>query len=218
MLARMFLSIRRLVLGLHYRLIVPSLRMARLISVENSTVNFLGRSNFRGGVQLMDAVLQIGEGCVVHRTAHLAFCGNGSGFYAGANVEIGAYADIGGGGVVSIGDFTTMAPSFKCVGDVSIGKNALIAPNVFISSGSHIAKSRELIRYQDEQFIRDHGFVFSEPVVIGDDCWLGVNSVICPGVTLGNGCVVGAGSVVTKSFPEYTIVAGVPAKVIGRRQ
>ncbi|WP_371860829.1 DapH/DapD/GlmU-related protein [Terrabacter aerolatus] len=54
-----------------------------------------------------------------------------------------------------------------------------------------------------------------EPIIIGDDCWIGMNSVILPGVILGSRTTVGAGSVVTKSFPEGNcIVAGNPAKII----
>ena len=56
-----------------------------------------------------------------------------------------------------------------------------------------------------------------ERVVVGDDCWLGSNAVILPGATLSKGTVVGANAVVTKDFPQYSIIAGMPAKVIGKR-
>lgn len=55
---------------------------------------------------------------------------------------------------------------------------------------------------------------YAKPIVIGDDYWFGANVVVCPGVTIGNGCVIGAGSVVTKDIPNRTFAAGVPAKVI----
>ena len=54
-------------------------------------------------------------------------------------------------------------------------------------------------------------------VVIGNDVWIGANSVIMPGIAIGNGAIVGAGAVVTRDVPDYAIVAGVPAKVIGSR-
>lgn len=57
-----------------------------------------------------------------------------------------------------------------------------------------------------------------ELVVVGDDCWLGSNSVILPGVTLAKGTVVGANAVVNKDFPQNSIVAGTPAQVIGTRE
>jgi acetyltransferase-like isoleucine patch superfamily enzyme len=55
------------------------------------------------------------------------------------------------------------------------------------------------------------------PVIIGSDCWLGAGVVVLKGVTIGNGTMIGAGAVVTDDVPEYTIAAGVPAKVIRER-
>lgn len=55
------------------------------------------------------------------------------------------------------------------------------------------------------------------PVWVQDDCWLGANTVICPGVTIGKGSIVGANAVVTKDVPPYSVVAGVPARVVGTR-
>src|SRR5690606_2882819 len=52
------------------------------------------------------------------------------------------------------------------------------------------------------------------PVIIGDNSWIGARSIILPGITRGNFCVIAAGSVVTKDVPDYTVVAGVPAKII----
>ena len=53
-----------------------------------------------------------------------------------------------------------------------------------------------------------------KPVIIGNDCWIGARATILPGVTIGNYCVIAAGSVVTKDIPDYTVVAGVPAKEV----
>ena len=57
-----------------------------------------------------------------------------------------------------------------------------------------------------------------EPVVIGNDVWIGARVIILPGVHIGDGCVIGAGSVVTKDVEEYTVVAGNPAKFIRKRK
>ncbi|ELM3618573.1 hypothetical protein RYR54_004329, partial [Aeromonas sobria] len=54
-------------------------------------------------------------------------------------------------------------------------------------------------------------------IIISNDVWIGFGAMILSGVKLGRGCVVGAGSVVTKSFPDYAIVGGNPAKIIGYR-
>ena len=55
---------------------------------------------------------------------------------------------------------------------------------------------------------------YAKPVVIGDDNWFGANVVVCPGVTIGSGCVIGAGSVVTRDIPDNSFAAGVPCRVI----
>ena len=56
-----------------------------------------------------------------------------------------------------------------------------------------------------------------EPVSIGDDCWLGRRVMVMPGVTIGDGCVIAAGAVVTKDIPPYSVAGGVPARVIKNR-
>ena len=58
------------------------------------------------------------------------------------------------------------------------------------------------------------GLEYAREVVIGDNCWLGGHSTICPGVKLGNNVIVAAGSVVTKSFGDNVIIGGNPAKII----
>ena len=106
-------------------------------------------------------------------------------------------------------------------GSVSIGSGCIIAPNVFISSGTHPFRvyPEKTIREQERLIIEERGDLSSldRPISIGDDCWLGVNVVVCPGVSIGRGAVVGANSVVLKDVPENTVCAGVPARVIGFR-
>ncbi|HDZ8876661.1 hypothetical protein J4G66_16215 [Aeromonas dhakensis] len=57
----------------------------------------------------------------------------------------------------------------------------------------------------------------NQKIKIGNDVWIGANAIILPGVTIGDGAVVGAGAVVTRDVPDYAIVVGVPAKVIRQR-
>lgn len=98
---------------------------------------------------------------------------------------------------------------FNCDGGLSIGRNVLIGPHVCIHTTNHNYSDRStLIRLQGST---------PEPVIIEDDVWVGANSVILPGVRFGKGCVVGAGSVVTKSVPSYCIAVGNPARVIKER-
>ena len=87
-------------------------------------------------------------------------------------------------------------------GKIYIGKGTWIAPNVGLITTNH--------NINDPLF-----HVESKDIVIGDKCWIGMNSVLLPGVILGPHTTVGAGSVVTKSFPEgYSVVAGNPARII----
>ena len=64
----------------------------------------------------------------------------------------------------------------------------------------------------------DQGFEEERPVFVGNDVWLGDRGIILPGVHIGDGCIIGAGSVVTRDIPPYSVAAGIPAKVIKDRK
>lgn len=85
----------------------------------------------------------------------------------------------------------------------------MISPRVSIYAENHVVERAD-ISLKDQGIIREF-------VKIEDDCWIAANSVILAGVTIGRGTVIAAGSVVTKDVPPYSIVAGVPAKVIKKR-
>jgi acetyltransferase-like isoleucine patch superfamily enzyme len=91
---------------------------------------------------------------------------------------------------------------------VTIGAHTLLAPGVFITDHAHNHAAAQRL---DQQGSR------SAAVAIGSDVWLGARCVVLPGVTIGDGAIVGAGAVVTKDVAAYAIVAGVPARVIGQR-
>ncbi|MDD3040470.1 DapH/DapD/GlmU-related protein [Bacteroides sp.] len=65
--------------------------------------------------------------------------------------------------------------------------------------------------------INQQGAKSEEPIVIGNDCWIGTRVIILPGVEIGDYSIVAAGAVVTKSFPPYSIIGGVPAKLLKKR-
>ena len=116
----------------------------------------------------------------------------GEGLKIGNNSSIGPYAYIG------------------CSGFIEIGDNVMMSPRVSIYAENHLFSDPNLT-------IKEQG-VKREFVKIEDDCWIAANSVILAGVTVGRGSIVSAGSVVTKDVPPYSVVGGVPAKVIKTRK
>lgn len=87
---------------------------------------------------------------------------------------------------------------------VRIGDNVFIGPNVSIYTACHPL----------EPEARNTGVEWAEPVTIGNSVWIGGNATILPGVTIGDNCVIGAGSVVTHNIASNTVVAGNPARAI----
>ncbi len=88
--------------------------------------------------------------------------------------------------------------------EVKIGDDCFIGPNVSIYTACHSTNAVE----------RNSRREWAEPVRIGDNCWIGGSVTILPGVTIGNNCTVGAGSVVVKDIPDNSVAVGNPAKVI----
>lgn len=108
-------------------------------------------------------------------------------------------------------------------GKISIGENSYIAANSIIGAGERVEIGNNCMISWEVTIIDDDGHTFKthsqiEPIKIGDNVWIGTRAVILKGVVLGNGCVVGAGSVVTKSFPKNSIIGGVPARLIKTKQ
>ncbi len=87
---------------------------------------------------------------------------------------------------------------------VTIGSRSLIGPNVQIYTATHPLNYRE----------RAVGVKYTKPVSIGEDVWIGGSTVICPGVSIGDGSIIGADSIVTKNIPENVFAAGNPCRVI----
>ncbi len=97
--------------------------------------------------------------------------------------------------------------------EVTIGDDCLFGPNVTIVTPMHpiIASERKQMRRADGS---ERMLCYAKPVHIGNRCWLGANVVICPGVTIGDDCVIGAGSVVTKDIPDNSVAVGNPCRVL----
>lgn len=134
----------------------------------------------------------------------------GDNVFIGANSWLQSLPDGGnktiairiGNGVSIVGGITISA--FR---KIAIENNVLIAKNVYISD--HMHKYDNL--YQP---IKSQGVTNISPVVIRSGAWIGQNAVVCPGVTIGIGAVIGANSVVTEDVPDFSLAAGAPARVV----
>jgi acetyltransferase-like isoleucine patch superfamily enzyme len=89
---------------------------------------------------------------------------------------------------------------------ITIGSRTLIGPNCSFYAATHPL----------DPFLRNgtSGPELGAPITVGEDCWFGGNCIVLPGVTIGRGVTIGAGSVVTKSVPAFHVVAGNPARII----
>lgn len=137
-----------------------------------------------------------------------AWCGRRILAECGKNVNIekgAAFADD-----IRLGDNSGIGVNATISRGVTIGKDVMMGPECTILTSNHGMFDNGIPMWKQE---------FSEirPVIIGNNCWIGARVIILPGVTLGDGCVVGAGAVVTKSFEDNSIVAGNPAKFIKYR-
>ncbi|KAF7555509.1 hypothetical protein G7Z17_g2117 [Cylindrodendrum hubeiense] len=89
---------------------------------------------------------------------------------------------------------------------ITIGARTIMGPNCSFYSGAH--------PLDGEVRNGTRGPEFGKPITVGEDCWFGGNCIVLPGVTIGKGVTIGAGSVVTKDVPDRVVVAGNPARVI----
>ena len=128
-------------------------------------------------------------------------------FWLGRKSVIESYCCINNAvGDVTIGDHTRIGIHCTVIGPVCIGNNVNLAQGITVTALNH--------NFEDPTRKIDEQGISTKPVVIGDDVWIGANAVILPGVTIGHHVVVAAGAVVTKDVSDYSLVAGVPAKVI----
>jgi acetyltransferase-like isoleucine patch superfamily enzyme len=178
------------------------IRFPRLWTGLRVEIVSLGRFQYGTGVRLGEgtriellsgSVLDIGDGVIVGRNAHFS---------------------VGEHGQLTIGAGTAVQDMCRLLGNVAIGKGCIFAPNVFVSSGNHTFDALPHLPIKEQERVAP---ARSRPVRLFDDCWLGINVVVTPGVTIGRGCVVGANSVVTRDLPPYSVAAGNPARIFRSR-
>lgn len=140
--------------------------------------------------------------------------------YCGKNVYLRPMSsDIKGLWNLSIGNNTSIpkGSTFYCtLAELKIGNRVIFGPNPTIITGDHRIdiKGKYIIDVTDKEKFEEGVNKYDLPVIIEDDVWCGANVTILKGVTIGRGSVIAAGSVVTKSCPPYSVIGGVPAKII----
>lgn len=124
------------------------------------------------------------------------------------NARIQIYNSLTDGNLI-IGNNCYIGTNFSALvgANISIGNDVLIASYVLITSENHGMNPESGIPYSNQPLV-------CKPVSVGDGTWIGEKVCILPGVEIGKKCIIGAGSVVTRSIPDYSISAGNPAKVI----
>ena len=111
---------------------------------------------------------------------------------------------------LSIGDYSGIGKDTYVPSDVTIGKYCMLGPEIVFYTDNHNTDRTDIPMCQQ-------GFKSPRPIVIEDDCWIGRRVIILPGVTIGRGSIVGAGAVVSKSIPPYSVAVGNPARVVKSR-
>lgn len=147
-----------------------------------------------------------GKGSIIRKTARLDIIPSKK-FSIGYHTIIEDYSIINNGmGDVIIGDYSMILSRGKIVGPVTIGKNVTVGGGAQITGLTH--------NYQDVNVPIQRQGVTASRCTIEDDVWIGGNTAIIQGITVGTHCIIGAGSVVTRNVPPYSVVAGNPARVI----
>ncbi len=133
----------------------------------------------------------------------------------GQGIRLRSGTEINGTNVV-IGSFTRLEKHARIFGEVQIGSFTLVGANFYASARAHEFKlsPHNLINDQDEMVDK---ISQQKKIYIGEDCWIGINVFVAPGVTIGKGCVVGANSTVLTDLPPYSVAMGQPARTISKR-
>ncbi len=128
----------------------------------------------------------------------------------GKNVNIGSKARFGKGFEIEIGNNSGIGINAKVPSDIKIGNDVMMGVNVTIIGSRHVFDRIDIP-------MRLQGYEKMTPVIIEDDVWIGNNVIILPGRKISKGTIIGAGAVVTKDFPPYSVIGGNPARLLKSR-
>ena len=128
--------------------------------------------------------------------------------FAEKSISIGRYSKIHKS--TRIGNNSGIGYGCEINVGVTIGENVMMGPNVLIYTQNHRTDRTDIP-------MREQGMSEIQPVIIEDNVWIGARVIILPGVTIGTGSVIGAGAVVPKSIPPYSVAVGNPARVVKSR-
>lgn len=158
-------------------------------------------------------LIELGNGVYIRSGANIEVCGENSQLNIRDKVlvERGVDIRVHDGGYIDIGNLTTIG-AYTCLSgrNIKIGNNCLIASHIGIYASNHLFVDASCP-------ILKQGYSY-QGITIEDDCWLGNGVRVLDGVKIGRGSVIGAGAVVTKYIPPYSVAVGVPAKVISQRE
>ena len=129
----------------------------------------------------------------------------------GKNVNVEKGASFGSGIHICIGDNSGIGINANIPDGTIIGRDVMMGPNCFVISRNHGFARTDIP-------MREQGYVNARPLVIEDDCWIGRDVMITGGRTIKKGTLVAARCVLTKDFPEYSVVGGNPSRLIKNRK
>lgn len=153
--------------------------------------------------------IEIGPGCKIHSGAVLDAARDGL-IVLGEQVTINRLVYLQGGrGGIRLDAGAEAYSMLDGTGGIVVGARTLIGPGVRIISYQHRFVGRQPVKGQATD---------ARPIVIENDVWIGANAVIMAGVRIGEGAIVGAGAVVTRDVPAWSVATGVPARTVRRRE
>ena len=129
----------------------------------------------------------------------------------GKNVNIEKYAKFGSGEHIEIGDYSGIGVKATIPDGSIIGKYVMMGPNCFVHQRNHSFSRTDIPMMQQ-------GFTPTKPIVIDDDVWIGRDVTIMIGRHISKGSIIAANCVLTKDYPEYSVVGGNPSRLIRNRK